>query len=139
MCVHSSLPYKRITELELDDHEWVWAKITKKYTLMICCAYVSPNLSAEKAQSFIDSFAESFSQAQNHSPIAILALGDINTGNIYLPPDAYNHNVISSFDQKIKDMADVLDLQQLIKIPTRISDNLENLETSYSPATTTSV
>ena len=126
--VHSSLPFKRITELEIGDHEWVWAKITlKNFTLLICCAYISPSSSAEKQQSFIDNFAESVSQAQNHSPTAILALGDFNTGNIYLPQDTDNHNGISSFDHKIKEIADALDLQQLIKEPTRISDNLENL------------
>ena len=74
----------------------------------------------KKQQSFIDNFAESVSQAQNHSPTAILALGDFNTGNIYLPQDTYNHNGILSFDHKIKEIADALDLQQLIKEPTRI-------------------
>ena len=89
-----------------------------KFTLIICCAYISPKLSAEKQQSFIDNFAKSVSQAQNHSPTATQALGDFNTGNIYLPQDAYNHNRISPFGHKITEMAGALDLQQLIKVLT---------------------
>ena len=125
---HSSLPIKRLHELELDDEEWIWAKIkTQKLNLLVCCVYLPPNLSSHRVQLFIDRFSESISLAQTHSPDAILLLGVFNTGNVYLDQDIYNHSGITPFDHKLKNTAQILDLSQLIKHPPRITDNISNL------------
>ena len=126
--VHKSLPYQRLTQLEVGNEEWIWSKIkTKQFTLLICCVYLPPNLTAERLHDFNDHFTESVCLAQSHSPTATLLLGDLNTGNIYLDESTYNHNGITSFDRLLQDTADTLDLQQLITQPTRITDNRENL------------
>ena len=126
--VHTSLPVQHLKALELSEHEWLWAKIKlPALTLIICCTYLPPNLSAQQQQSFIDDFSESVCEAQKHSPAAILTLGDFNTGNIYLDHHHHNHNGTSSFDHTLKDAADALDLKQLIIEPTRISQSSSNL------------
>ena len=126
--VHASLPVKRLTGLELGGHEWIWAKIKlNTFTLVMCCSYLPPNLTAEDHQLFTDNLAEALCQAQAHFSTATLVLGDFNTGNIYLQRNTYRHSGITAFDHKLKDVTDAYDLKQLIKEPTRIAGNTENL------------
>ena len=81
---HASLPIKRLNELELEDEEWIWAKVKiQNFTILVCCIYLPPNLTASRLQLFIDRFLESASLAQTHSPATIIILGDFNAGNIY--------------------------------------------------------
>ena len=125
---HVSLPIKRLTELELEDEEWIWAKIkTQNLNLVICCIYLPPNLTASRLQLFIDRFSESICLAQKYSPNVIMVLGDFNTGNIYLDRANVNHSGITSFDYKLKSIAHTLDLEQLITQPTRTTDDINNL------------
>ena len=128
---HSSLPIKRLTELELEDEEWIWAKIkTQNLTLLVCCIYLPPNLTANRLQLFLDRFAESVCLAQKHSPTVTLILGDFNSGNIYLDQTTFKHSGITSFDYKLKNTASMLGLKQLITHPTRttvVTSNLRDL------------
>ena len=128
MYIHKSLPFQRLNQLDVGDEEWIWAKVkSKHFTLLICCTYLPPNLTAERLQIFTDHFTESACLAQSHDPTATLILGDLNAGNIYLDQHIYNHNGITTFDRTLKDTAETLDLRQLITQPTRITDNCENL------------
>ena len=54
-------------------------------------------------------------------------LGDLNAGNIYLNQQKYQHSGITNFDHSLSEAAEALDLQQLIRQPTRISDTCQNL------------
>ena len=125
--IHKSLPFQKLQNFDCDE-EWVWAKIkTKNFTLLICCVYLPPNLSANRLQRFIANFSEFVSQAHTHEPTATLVLGDINAGNIYLRNGIYQHSGVTSFDRQLKNTADTLDLYQIIDQPTRITQNCANL------------
>ena len=126
--VHKSLPVQRLSIIEIGDEEWVWAKIkTQHFNLLISCIYLPPNLSADRLQSFLDTFTEAICQAQTYSPTAIISLGDFNTGNIYLDHPIHQHSGITPFDIKLKDTAQILDLHQIIDQPTRVTDDTSNL------------
>ena len=126
--VHKSIPFQRVHQLELGDEEWVWAKIKLRDTsLLICCVYLPPNSTAERLQVFIDNLTESASQATIQNSTATLILGDFNTGNIYLDQQYDRHSGITHFDHTLKDVAEMLNLQQIICQPTRITSNCENL------------
>ena len=124
---HSSLPITRLKELEKSEEEWIWAKVkTNNITLIICCIYLPPNLTTTRLDNFLDNFSESVSAAHVHNPTSIIILGDFNAGNIYLP-NMYNHSGITLFDNKLKNIADSLELEQLIYEPTRPSTEVDNL------------
>ena len=99
----------------------------KNFTLLICCVYLPPNLISNRLQAFIDRFIESVSLAHTHSPTAVMILGDLNTGNVYLDTATYNHSGITLFDHKLNNAAQMLSLTQLITQPTRINNNISNL------------
>ena len=124
---HSTLPITRLTEFENNEEEWIWAKVkTNNITLIFCCLYLPPNLSASRLDSFLDNFSEAVSIAHAHNPTSIIILGDFNAGNIYLQ-NQHNHSGITSFDNKLKNLAEALELEQLICEPTRPSTDVENL------------
>ena len=125
---HASITIKRLTDLELEDEKWIWAKIkTQNKTILICCIYLPPNLTASRLELFIERFSESICLAQKHVPSVTLILGDFNAGNVYLDPTTLNHSGITSFDYKLKNTADMLNLKQLITQPTRLINNINNL------------
>ena len=57
----------------------------------------------------------------------MLLTGDLNVGNLFLPPFTYRHSGITSFDHRLKDTTETLDLTQLITQPTRIENDTHNL------------
>ena len=125
---HASLPIRRLNDLEIDGEEWIWAQIKlHRLNILICCLYLPPNSSIDRLNLFIDHFTESATLAQVHSPDIIIALGDFNTGNIYLDQNTYNHSGITPFDHTLQQTAQMLNLSQLITCPTRISNNTSNL------------
>ena len=126
--VHKSLPVQRLSNIEVGDEEWVWAKIkTHSFTLLISCIYLPPSLSVDRLQTFLDNFTEANCRAQTHTPTAIISLGDFNAGNIYLDHGGAQHSGITPFDRQLKDTAHVLDLSQVIDQPTRLTQNMSNL------------
>ena len=125
--IHNSLTFSRIPSLELPGEEWIWVKIkVKRVTFFLCAIYLPPHPSAERQQDFIDRLTDSITLAQAHSPNVLLT-GDLNVGNLFLPTSTYQHSGITSFDHKIKDMAETLNLTQLITEPTRIENCTQNL------------
>lgn len=125
---HSSLPIKRLKELEIGEEEWIWAKISLyKFSLVVCCIYLPPNQTTTRLQEFIDRMTESISLAQTYSPTAIMILGDFNTGNIYLDQTKYKHSGITTFDHQLNNAAKMLELEQIISQPTRITETANNL------------
>ena len=126
--IHSSLPFERLSELELDGEEWLWAKIRlPEVTLLISCIYLPPNLSSERLNFFIDNFNEATFQTATLSDTATFILGDFNTGNIFLDEKYQKHNGITPFDYALKNSIDMANLRQIITQPTRINNNSENL------------
>ena len=96
---HASMPVKRLTELELEDEEWIWTKIkTQNQTILICCIHLPPSLNANRLELFIDRLTESICQPQKHTPTVTIILGDLNAGNVYLDQTITNHSGITSFD-----------------------------------------
>ena len=65
--------------------------------------------------------------AQTFSPTVVIILGDFNTGNIFLDRDDYARSTTTSFDIKLKDALDTMDLVQIIDTPTIITDDTANL------------
>ena len=123
----SSLPIRRLNNLEFDDEEWIWARVkTSGQTFIICAVYLPPNLTTDRLSIFIDRLTESVTQAQIYTPTVIALLGDLNTGNIYLD-NTYQHSGITTFDTQLRETADTLDLHQLITEPTRLTDDTSNL------------
>ena len=125
---HKSLPIQRLLNIEIGNEEWVWAKVKiANLTLIINCTYLPPHLSSDRLHTFLDTFTEAICLAQNHSPTAVIALGDFNTGNIYLDHSFSRHSGITSFDHKLKETTDMLNLNQLINEPTRLTNEVANL------------
>ena len=125
--IHNSLTFSRIPSLELSGEEWIWAKIkVKNVTFLICSIYLPPHLSALRQQEFTDRLTDSITLAQTHSP-NILLTGDLNVGNLFLPPFTYQHSGITSFDHRLNDTTETLGLTQLITQPTRIENGTHNL------------
>ena len=126
--VHKSLPFHKLSNIEIGDEEWVWVQIkTKTFTLIISSIYLPPNLTSDRKKHFLDNFTETICRAQSQLPTAIISLGDFNAGNIYLGNSPQHHSGISSFDHELEDTAQVLDLCQVIRQPTRITENAKNL------------
>ena len=124
---HSSLPIKRRHNLELPGEEWIWAQIDlHDVSLLICCVYLPPNISAQRQADFIDRLTESMTIAQTYSPTSIIVLGDMNVGNIFLQTTSGSSGV-TPFDIQLKEAMDVLDLTQLINEPTRPDRDTSNL------------
>ena len=126
--IHESLPVQRLTNIEIGDEEWIWAKIkTKDFTLIISCIYLPPHLLVDRFRTFLDSFTEATCQAQMHTPNALITLGDFNTGNIYLDHSFDQHSGVTAFDHRLKDVAQALDLNQIMSQPERLTNNIGNL------------
>lgn len=126
---HSSLPVQRLQHLDIGGEEWVWAIVkTKFFSIIICCLYLPPNLNANRLTDFIENFTEAVNQTQRHAPTATIILGDFNAGNAYMPEHMnFKSSGTTSFDYLLKEAGDSLDFCQLIREPTRISDNSSNL------------
>ena len=125
---HSSLPIKRRHELELPGEEWIWAQVNiNDLSLLICCVYLPPNISAQRQTEFIARLTESTSIAQTYSPTSIIILGDMNVGNIFLQRTLQRTSGTTPFDTRLKDATDVLDLTQLITEPTRLDRDTANI------------
>ena len=125
--VHNSLTFTRVPSLELPGEEWVWVKIkVQDVSLLLCSVYLPPHLSADRQLEFIDRLTDSMTLAQTHSQ-NILLTGDMNTGNLFLPPCVYQHSGVTTFDHKLRDTTQTFDLIQLINQPTRIENDTHNL------------
>ena len=134
--IHSSLPFTRLSELELPGEEWIWVKIKiKNLTFLLCSVYLPPHLSAERQQDFIDRLTDSVTLAQADSS-NILVTGDLNVGNLFLGSTIHRHSGLTPFDLKLKDAADTLDLTQLITHPTRIENDVHNLRDLFFTSNT---
>ena len=126
--IRTNISANRVTDLELDGEEWTWAIIKlNDSTILTCCLYLPPNLNADRLSDFLDRFTDSVTAAQSFSPTSILVLGDMNAGNIFLENQHTMHSGITSFDIKLKDTIETLNMTQLIREPTRINNNTANL------------
>ena len=124
---HKSLPIQRLLNIEIGKEEWVWAKIKiANFTQIINCTYLPPNLSSGRLHTFLVTFTEAICLSQNHSPTATITLGDFNTGNVYLDHSFSRHSGIT-FDHKLEETTDMLNLNQVINEPTRLTNEVANL------------
>ena len=74
-------------------------------------------------------------RAQLYSPNVLLT-GDLNVGNLFLPPDTYQHSGLTAFDRKLRDATDTIGLTQLIDQPTRIENDTHNLRDLFVTSNT---
>ena len=126
--VHISLPVQRLTNIEIGNEEWIWAKIkVNQSTIIVNCVYIPPHSSAERLQTFLDLFTEANCMAKTQTPTSVITLGDFNAGNIYLNHNFNRHSGITPFDYKLRQTSDTLDLNQLIDEPTRTTNDVANL------------
>ena len=126
--VRSNISASRVPDLELDGEEWTWTLIKiNSSTILTCSVYLPPNLTTDRLTYFTDRLADSITEAQRYSPTALLILGDLNTGNIFLESQYTKHSGITNFDFRLKDTIESLSMTQLIREPTRITDNTSNL------------
>ena len=115
----TSLSVTRLHTLELAGEEWIWACIRiRDLTLLVCCVYLPPNLSALRHQQFIDHLTESAAMANAYSPTSLIILGDMNAGNIFLSQPTQRHSGITTFDVMLKDAIDTLDLKPVRGLST---------------------
>lgn len=125
---HTSLAATRLPDLEIGDEEWIWAKVRfGKISLVVCSIYIPPNLTSDRHEEFVLNFAESLSNAQRYNPTAVIIMGDFNAGNCFLTNTLLKHSPISTFEWKLKSIAESLSLSQLIKDPTRMEGSTHNL------------
>ena len=126
--IHKSLPFQRQNWLKLNEEEWVRVKVKLQHiSLIICCVYLPPNLTADRLRTFTSNFTESTCHATTINATETFILGDFNAGNIYLDPTFTRHSGITPFDHTLKDAADMINLHQMITQPTRITSTCENL------------
>ena len=130
----ANLAVNRLTNLELEGEDWVWAKVSLNgNSLVLCSLYLPPGLSADRLEEFNSRFIESIYLANSLSPLGIFVLGDFNTGNIFLNEchsisgRNINHSGITSFDVKLSHTLETLELTQLITSPTRRTETAANL------------
>ena len=128
---HKSLPITQLKLLELDgSEEWIWCKISfSKISLLVCCLYLPPNLDANRLEQFTEHLFESVTLANTYAATATIILGDFNSGNTYLDQTQHipKNSGVTSFDHKLFNTAETLGLTQLIKEPTRMTDECANL------------
>lgn len=126
--IRDSLPFSHLPHLENDEFETTWAKIKiYKFTLIICCCYLPPQINAEKLTAFLDYLSDSVSEAQRLLPDAIIVAGDLNAGNCWLPLESTKHSPITSFELNLKTTSETLSLSQLIRTATRIQHDTYNI------------
>ena len=127
--IRNTISSRRMCSLEMEDEESIWIQIKVKTRIILaCCIYFPPNLNSERIDDFLSKLNESVTIAKALNPSAILILGDFNTGNIYLNPNyQYRHSGITTYDVRLKDNLNSLNLEQLIDEPTRLTDTVANL------------
>ena len=119
--VKGNLSAKREPDLEIGDFESVWCKIsTRDHSILVCCAYIPPHISAQGFSDLVDSLSESIALAKAFQHSQIIIMGDFNLGNTYLLPNYTNHSPITGFETQLECELRSLQLTQLITEPTRI-------------------
>ena len=119
--VKGNLSAKRELSLEIGDFESVWCKIsTRSCSVLVCCAYIPPHISAQQFSDLIDSLSESIALAKALPHSQIILMGDFNLGNSYLLPTYTNHSPITGLEMQLESELRSLQLTQLITEPTRI-------------------
>ena len=139
--VKGNLSAKREPSLEIGDFESVWCKIsTRSCSVLVCCAYIPPHISAQQFSDLIDSLSESIALAKALPHSQIILMGDFNLGNSYLLPTYTNHSPITGLEMQLESELRSLQLTQLITEPTRIDQvsgvaNLRDLAIVSEPST----
>lgn len=122
--VKDTIAVKRLPHLEQPNIEWIWCLVkTGNSTLVISNVYLPPNLSSSQHADFLEKLNESVAQSQALNPDCIVILGDMNAGNNYLCPQFTNHSPLNPFELKLQDEIAGLNMQQIITVPTRYSNN----------------
>ena len=124
----SNLAVHRLSDFESTDIEWIWARVKiGPNTVIVCCTYVPPNPTAQQQFDFSDQLRENVLKAYAFNASCIVILGDLNSGNIFLDDITVTHSGISGFDRVLFDTYAEIDLQQIIREPTRMSSSCSNL------------
>ena len=126
--IRANISARRMPHLELEGEEWTWTSFKLNgSTILTCCLYLPPNLTADRLSDFLDRLTDSVTAAQSYPPTSMLVLGDMNAGNIFLGNQYTMHSGITNFDIRLRDTIETLNMTQLIQEPTRINGNTANL------------
>ena len=126
--VRNTLPFLQISSLESDTFETIWVKIkVHSKSVLLCSVYFPPHASTDKQSQFLEYLSDSALEAQKFGPDLKVFVGDFNGGNCWLSDHAPSHSPITSFDIKLKNTAETLNLTQVINTATRVQGGTNNL------------
>lgn len=110
--IRGNISFKRRHDLEINNLEAVWVEVTiKNKTVLIGGVYRPPNSTVE----YFNLIKESVDRAFNTNIKDILILGD------------FNYNMLNQTNNKMFDLIQEYNLQQLIEEPTHYTESSESL------------
>ena len=117
MYVSDDLKWKRRTDLERDELECIWVEIDifKGKNFLVGCIYRPPDSSSYLRKDFNKQLNDMLTKV-NIDSVETFLLGDINTN--YL---------VKSANKELKEMFTAHGFDQLVKEPTRITDESKTL------------
>ena len=126
MYISESLAYQHRTEFQNNNYEHLWADIrVNEKTFAINAMYRPPNESAENHQHFLETAETILQQLSTYDRAEYKLLsGDLNFGNCYCKIPILNPKPL---DASAPDLFSSFGFQQLIDIPTRVTENTVSL------------
>ena len=117
MYLSDDLKWKRRTDLETDEIECIWMEVDifKSKSFLVGCIYRPPDSSSYLRKDFNKNLNEMLTKVNNLSTETFL-LGDINVN--YL---------VKSSHKEIKELFITHGLHQLVKLPTRVTQETKSL------------
>jgi hypothetical protein len=126
MYISESLAYQHRTEFQNNNYEHLWADIrVNEKTFAIKAMYRPPNESADNHQHFLETAENILQQLSTYDRAEYKLLsGDLNFGNCYCKIPILNPKPL---DASAPDLFSSFGFQQLIDIPTRVTENTVSL------------
>ena len=126
MYISENLAFQHRTELQINSYEHLWADIRINNNIFaINALYRPPNESAENHQHFLNAAENILQQLSSYEKAEYKLLsGDLNYGNCYCKVPILNPKPL---DSKAPDLFSSYGFNQLIDIPTRLTENTVSL------------
>ena len=126
MYISESLAYQHRPEFQNENYEHLWADVRVNNKMFaINAMYRPPNESAENHQHFLETADDILQQLSNYDRAEYkLMSGDLNFGNCYCKIPILNPKPL---DASAPDLFSSFGFQQLIDIPTRVTENTVSL------------
>lgn len=122
--VRESLSVARRSDLECDGVESIWLEVKLQVgNTFIGSYYRAPGATADKKDIFLNSMQHSIDMVLSENPISIIILGDMNDRC----KQFYSNHTESELHNRLLDLVQTNNMQQLITEPTRITMSSEYL------------